>query len=329
MPTNVGPEYHAAEERFRKAKTREEKIAGLEEMLTVMPKHKGTDKLRSTLNQKLKKLKEGGEEKKGGKRKTISVPKEGAAQVVLIGPPNTGKSQLITSLTKATPEVAVYPFTTRMPVPGMMPFENINIQLVEIPAITESAFEIWVPDIVRKADLILIVLDLASPEILEAIDPIVSKLEKHYIFLCKDLPPEEQRKVSAAYIHTFIFGNKIDNPEAQDNLEIFKEWLNNRFDFFGLYSARDPNTLKEFPKQIFDALKIMRVYTKAPGKKIEKKNPIILPSGSTTMDAALSLHKDIAHKLKFARVWGQGMHDGQQIARDHELQDEWVLEFHL
>ncbi|MFH1874395.1 MAG: GTPase [Pseudomonadota bacterium] len=329
MPTNVGPEYHSAELKFRQAKTREEKIACLEEMITVMPKHKGTDKLRSTLNQKLKKLKEGGDEKKGGKRQAVTVPKEGAAQVMLLGPPNSGKSQIINSLTKATPEIAAYPFTTRMPVPGMMPFEDVNIQLVEMPAITETAFEIWTPDIVRKADLALIIVDLASPDLLEILDPIVSKLQKHYIFLCKQIPETEERKVSAAYIRTLIFGNKIDHPEAKDNLEMFKEWLANRFEFIGQYCAQDPNSLQEFPKQLFEALQIIRVYTKAPGKKIEKKDPIILPVGSNTMEAAQSLHKEIAHKLKFARVWGEGMHDGQQIARDHVLQDGWALEFHL
>lgn len=329
MPTNVGPIYHEAEQRFRQAKTREEKIACLEEMLRVMPKHKGTDKLRSSLNQKIKKLKETTDDKKGGKRQAVSVAKEGAGQIVLIGPPNSGKSQLIASLTKAAPEVAPYPFTTRMPVPGMMSFEDISIQLVELPAITESSMEIWVPEIMRGADLALLVLDLSSSDILDLVDPIIKQLEKHYVFLVKKPPPEEERKSGAMYMRALIFGNKIDRPESQDNLALFKEWLGDRFNFLGVYSAQEADSLVEIPKKLFEALNIIRIYTKAPGKKLEKRDPIVLPVGSNTMDAAHGLHKEIAEKLKFAKAWGEGIHDGQQIARDFILKDGWTLEFHV
>ena len=328
MPTNVPPQYYEAETRFRKAKTTEEKIAILEEMMILMPKHKGTDKLRVTLNQKLKKLKEGEDEKKGGKRQTVSVPREGAAQVTLIGAPNVGKSQLITSMTKATPEVAAYPFTTRMPVPGMVVFEDVQIQLIELPAITESSMEVWVPEIIRGSDLLLIMLDLASSDLLDCIDPIIRQLEKHHIFLVKEIPPEEEQKVSVGYMRTMLLGNKVDHPDASANLELFQEWLKNRFYFFGCVSAQDPSTLTLFAKNLFDALKIIRVYTKAPGRKFDKIDPVILPAGATMVDAAKTLHKEIAEKFKFARVWGDGVHDGQQVAKDHILKDGWVLEFH-
>lgn len=329
MPTNVPPQYHEAEARLRQAKTREEKLAIMEEMMAIMPKHKGTDKLRSELNQKIKKIKEGSDkDKKSGARKAVSVPREGAGQIVLIGPPNGGKSQLICALTKAAPEVAAYPFTTRMPVPGMMPYEDIRIQLVELPAITETALEQFVPDITRNADLAAIVVDLSSPDLLDAVDVVLKQMEKHYIFLVDRVPVPEERKVGAVYLRTVILGNKAELPEASENMPIFEEWLAGRFPFMKI-SAAGEEIKDSLPKKFFELLRIIRVYTKAPGKKLEKQDPLILPIGSTMLDAAEGLHREIAAQLKYARVWGEGMHDGQQIARDHVLQDGWALEFHV
>jgi ribosome-interacting GTPase 1 len=326
MPTNVPPQYHEAEARLRQAKTREEKLAIMEEMMAIMPKHKGTDKLRSELNQKIKRLKEASDkEKKSGARKAVHVPREGAGQIVLIGPPNGGKSQLLCALTNAAPEVASYPFTTRIPVPGMMPFENIKIQLVEVPAITESAMEIWAPEIIRAADLALMVLDISAPDLLDCVEAIKKQLEKHYVFLVKEMPDE--KKIGASYIRTIILANKMDLQEARNNLPVFKEWLGNQFDVIELSALNDEN-IKSLPARFFSELRIIRVYTKAPGKKLEKQDPIILPAGSSVLDAAQGLHKEIAQKLKFAKVWGEGMHDGQQVARDQIVKDGWALEFH-
>jgi len=329
MPTNVPPQYYEAEARLRKAKTREEKLVIMEEMMAIMPKHKGTDKLRMELNQKMKKLKESADkEKKGGVRKAIVVPREGAGQIVLIGPPNSGKSQIICSLTNATPEVAAYPFTTRMPVPGMMQFEDIRIQLVELPAITDTAMEQFVPDIVRNSDLAVIVVDLGAPDILDATEAILKQMEKHYIFLVREIPEAERRKIGAVYLRTIVLGNKSDIPEAGDNVPIFEEWLAGRFPLIKI-SANDAAIKDTIPKYLFGELRIIRTYTKAPGKKLEKQDPLVLPIGSTVIDAAHGLHKEIAEKLKYARVWGEGMHDGQQVARDHVLKDGWALEFHV
>ncbi len=329
MPTNVPPQYHEAETRLRQAKTREEKLAIMEEMMAIMPKHKGTDKLRSELNQKMKKMKEGGDkDKKSGARKAVTVPREGAGQIVFLGPPNGGKSQLLRTLTNATPEVAPYPFTTRMPVPWMMPFEDVRIQLVELPAITDTALEQFVPDITRNADIAAIVVDMASPDLLDAIDIILKQMEKHYVFLVDKIPEPELRKVGAVYLRTIILGNKMDLTDAEENLPIFEEWLGGRFPLIKISAAGEDikNTL---PRRLFEELRIIRVYTKAPGKKLEKQDPLVLPIGSNVMDAAHGLHKEIAQSLKYARVWGGGMHDGQQVARDQVLSDGWALEFHV
>ncbi|HDD35555.1 MAG TPA: GTP-binding protein, partial [Candidatus Desulfofervidus auxilii] len=163
MPANLPPQYFAAERKYREARTPQEKISALEEMLMVMPKHKGTDKLRASLRRKLARLKDTLEIKKKNKKGvSYVIEKEGAGQVALVGFPNVGKSALVKKLTKATPEVADYPFTTRIPTPGMMPFEDIKIQLIDMPALTIEYIEPWVGNILRRADLLLIILDLSD-----------------------------------------------------------------------------------------------------------------------------------------------------------------------
>ncbi|UCF02183.1 MAG: 50S ribosome-binding GTPase, partial [Deltaproteobacteria bacterium] len=123
MPANLPPDYYEAEKRYRAAKTVPEKIAHLEDMLTIMPKHKGTDKLRAGLRKRISKLKTAVQSKKSlGKRDSaFHIDKEGAGQVAVIGPANVGKSALVATLTNANPEVADFPLTTWKPTPGMMP----------------------------------------------------------------------------------------------------------------------------------------------------------------------------------------------------------------
>ncbi len=130
MPTNLPPDYFQVEKRYREAQSPAEKAALLEEMLSIVPKHKGTDHLRADLRRQLSKLKgESQSRKKHGVHQTIyHVEREGAGQAALIGAPNAGKSSLVAALTRATPEISEVPFTTRRPVPGMMPFENIQPQ---------------------------------------------------------------------------------------------------------------------------------------------------------------------------------------------------------
>ena len=139
MPANLTPEYLAAEEEFKSAQSHEEKIAALERMLSTVPKHKGTEKLQADIKRRLSRERKEGH-KKGGAR-TVPfwlVKKEGAGQVALIGPPNAGKSSLLAALTNARPEVADYPFTTHAPTPGMMAYENIQVQLIDLPPVSRS-----------------------------------------------------------------------------------------------------------------------------------------------------------------------------------------------
>jgi len=179
MPANLPPQYYEAERRYRQAQSYEEKIAILQEMLAIMPKHKGTDKLQAELRAKISKLKKTAQKKTGPRRKGFSyrIPREGIAQVALIGPPNSGKSSILATLTKTKPEIADYPFTTYEPSVGMLTWENVKIQLVDTPPIAEEFKIPWLGEVLRGADLLLIVLDLGKDDILDRAEEVLKKLE--------------------------------------------------------------------------------------------------------------------------------------------------------
>src|SRR3972149_6490391 len=166
MPANLPPEYFEAERRFKQASTPVEKIFALEELIAKIPKHKGTDRLRGDLRRKLSQLKKEAEvarhSKKGGKSYLYVVQREGASQVALVGFANSGKSSILASVTNATPVIAEYPISTLTPLPGMMPFEDIQIQLVDLPPVGNESTDGWVSGILRTADALLIVLDLTE-----------------------------------------------------------------------------------------------------------------------------------------------------------------------
>jgi len=171
MPANLTAQYKAAEERYRQASGHEEKLDGLREMLALLPKHKGTEKLQADLKKRISKLEEEGEHvAKSGHRGPDPghVKKEGAGQWVILGPPNAGKSSLLAALTNAHPEIADYPFTTRVPQPGMMPFEDALVQLVDTPAAAPEHAESFLPNLARNADGLLLVLDVTADDVVAA-----------------------------------------------------------------------------------------------------------------------------------------------------------------
>ena len=165
------PDYLEAERRFKSAKTTEEKIAAIEEMMATIPRHKGTEKMQADLKRRLSKLRAEQARRPTSRIGIIHrVEKEGAGQVALVGPPNSGKSLLVRRLTHATPEVADYPFTTRVPLPGMMPFEDVQVQLVDLPPVHPDFPESWLYQIIRNADAALLVVDLSDPDLLEDLE---------------------------------------------------------------------------------------------------------------------------------------------------------------
>lgn len=329
MPANLPPQYYEAEKRFRLARTNKEKLVILKEMWAIMPKHKGTDRLQGELKAKTSQLKKEMEKKKKSGKSFYShhIEKEGAAQVILIGPPNAGKSQIVTSLTNATPEVASYPFTTREPLVGMMPFKDIKIQLIDTPPITDEFIEPWLPEIVKYADYVILVVDLGSEEILNQIDVILKRLEQSKIKLVTK--EEDNDELNAQfYKKTMIVGNKNDMPDAAGRLKILKDLYSETVPLLSI-SAKEMEGLPELKRKIYEQLAIIRVYTKESGKPADMHDPIVLKKGSRLIDAARVIHKDFAFKLKYAKVWGSSKFDGQKVDKNYVLQEGDVVEFRL
>ncbi len=326
MPANLPPQYFEAEKKLRLAKNPADKIVALEEMLAIMPKHKGTDHLHAELRKKIARLTEAAEKKLATKRASMLIDKEGAAQVVVIGLPNAGKSQLVCSVTNASPTVAEYPFTTQNATPGMMEFENIKIQLIDTPPLVPQAIDFWLPPLLRRADALLIMVDLANaPE--EQMEAITKQLENMRIII-GDAEAKEDSEFITWHKKALIVGNKLDLDNAKQNYAALKNKYGEQLPVIAI-SAKKGTGLEELKVKIYQMLDIIRVYTKAPRKKPDLTDPIILQRGSTLEDAAAAVHKDFAAKLKYARIWGSGKHDGIMAKRDHVLQDGDIIELHL
>jgi len=329
MPANLPPQYHTVEKKLRDAKTPREKIAAIEELLTIIPKHKGTERLRGDFKRRLAKLKEEQQQGKGkgkGGGGFVRVEREGAGQAALVGPANAGKSALLKALTKAAPEVAPYPFTTRFPLPGMMTFEDIRIQLIDLPPVSTEYAEPWFPEILRNADLWLLVLDLGQ-------DPLAQMEEVRRSLMGFQLgwrgaPPPDPRPAGWKEQPLVIAANKLDLPDGMDTLELFREMLPDPFPVFGV-SAEEQMNLDDIRNALFAALGLVRVYTKIPGKEADLKTPFLFKKGSTLLDLAGAVHRDFVQKLTFARIWGKNTYPGQKVSRDYRLADKDIIELHV
>jgi ribosome-interacting GTPase 1 len=336
MPANLTPQYLAAEQRFKGAVTTQEKMEALEEMMALIPKHKGTEKMRAELRRRLAKLRNETGKKHGVSKASAmySVQREGAGQVVMVGGANCGKSSLLARLTHAEPEIGNYPYTTRLPQPGMMPFENVKIQLVDMPPIEPSFYEPWMGSIVRQADIALLVADLSADEMLDEVDGTLTLLEGSRIRLSRK-PECEPGQDPAACRRALLAANKCDSPEAPENLKILEEFFADRFDIVAV-SALSGEGLNALPRKLFDALEVVRIFTKVPGKKADLSSPpFVLKRGSTVLDAARAVHREFVHSLKFARIWSMDLsrhavkYEGQMVERTHCLEDGDILELHV
>ena len=317
MPANLPPTYYKLKHQHEAAKTDEERLGLLEEMLRIVPKHKGSEKVVSDIRHRIAKIKRGpattGSKSAGKRSYSEHIPKQGAGQIVLLGPPNGGKSQILASWTNAKPEVSPTPYTTTTPTVGMLPYENIQFQIIDMPSITPDFVLPTVLTLTRNADLPLPVVSLASDNLLDDLDVIVA--------LLADADRETPEN------GTLIVANQLDTAGAGERLDILEEFYGDVFRICPI-SAETGDGKVPLLQEIYTELEILRVYPKAPGKPIEQDDPIVLPTGATVLDAARSLHKDFA-EFRFARIWGPQWHDGQSVSRNDVVYDGDVVEFHL
>jgi ribosome-interacting GTPase 1 len=339
MPTNVTPEYKKAEEAYRKAREPKERLDCLKEMSRTIPKHKGTEHLQADIKTRIKQLSEElAGPKKGGRRSgpALVVRPEGAAQLSLVGPPNAGKSSLHARLTGSHTDIGPYPYTTHFPVPGMLPFDDVQFQLVDLPPVSSDFMEPWLINALQPADGVLLVIDVSDPDCLEQVPAVLECLRQKKAFLTPDWPGLEHAQSAAPDdtddpfrldLPTLLIANKSDLDPDPEEVKILEELLGLSFPALTM-SAKNGEGLDELGPFLMRALEVVRVYTKTPGKQADKDKPFTVRRGGTILDVARQVHKDIARDLKFARVWGDDVFDGQQVGPDHLVSDGDLVELH-
>ncbi len=333
MPANLTPEYRRADQRYREAQTPQERVAALEEMLSCIPKHKGTDKMCADLKRKISEAKKEVVQqagKKGGAHRDIfHIPRQGAGQVVLLGAPNVGKSSLVSALTHAECKVADYPFTTQAPQPGMAHYEDVPIQMVDMPPITREHVPPGFMGRVNMADAILIVVSLASPNLLDDLECCLELYSSRGLVptnepdpdLVEDLDAPDPKRTLVACTHGDVAG-------AVEEFNTLKELYGDRLELHRV-SCVTREGLEDLVKRLFELLYVVRVYAKPPGKPVDKTAPFIVHKGSTVQDLAVTVHRALGEQLKGARVWGEAVYAGQNVQHDYVLHDKDVVELHM
>ena len=330
MAANLTPQYHDAEAKYRAAGTPEEKLAALEEMWRELPKHKSSEKLQADLKKKLSATRKALQQttKKGAtKADPFAIPKSGAGQIALIGTPNVGKSSIVGALTHAHVKITDYPFGTPLPLPGMVPFEDVQIQLVDTPPVTADHVPPGSPSLWHTADALIVVADLSADSLLDDTETCLRHLTERNIELTdgpRRLPDEDNDKLR---VPGFVLANKLDVPGAEDNLEMLREFCGRRVSIEPL-STRDEAQTARLPEIFFKLVRAIRVYAKPPGRKPDLDEPFVLPAGSDVHDLARKVYRGLEQRIRSARLWGYGVADGQNVHLDHELHDKDIAELH-
>jgi ribosome-interacting GTPase 1 len=337
VPANLSPEYKAAADALRRARDPAERLEHLREMLRVIPKHKGTDHLQADLRRRIKELDEElAGPKKGGTRSApaLVVRPEGAAQVAIIGPPNSGKSALHAKLTGSSARVAPYPFTTQYPEPGMMPVEDVYLQLVDLPPLSPQHPVTWIGSALQSADACLMVVDISDPEAVQQVADLQAMLEERRVGLTRRWPVESQsddrqdddaEDPFALTLPVLLVANKADlDPDSRADVAALEELLGVDYPVI-VVSAETGTGLERLGPWLFRRLGIVRVYTKAPGKPADRTRPFSLRRGQTVADVARLVHRELVESIKYARLWNDS-HEGQHVGRDHAVEDGDVIE---
>jgi ribosome-interacting GTPase 1 len=336
MPANLTPDYKAAEARYRKSRDPQERLDALREMLRLIPKHKGTDHLQADIKVRIKDLTEElAGPRKGAARTgpaTVIRP-EGAAQIALIGPPNSGKSALHARLTGSHSVSEPYPFATQYPQPGMLRVDDVMIQLVDLPSIASTHPIPWIGNALHPADAALLVVDLSVPGVVEAVAAMHEILASRRVHLSAQwsVGPEglhHPEDPFAVVLPCVIVATKSDLiPNVEEEVAVFLELEDYHYPAMAV-SAVTGAGLDELGRWLFRNLGIVRVYTKEPGHAADLTQPFTVRSGATVIDVAELVHRDFVRSFKYARVWGQSGFDGQQVGRDHLVEDGDVIELH-
>ncbi len=336
MPANLTPDYKSAEAAYKRSRGSEERLAALREMYRTIPKHKGTEHLRADIKTRIKDLTEQlAGPRKGAARSgppTVIRP-EGAAQIALLGPPNVGKSSLHARLTGARTASAPYPFTTQFPQPGMLHYEDIAFQLVDLPPVSSDHPVPWLANALQPADASLLVVDVSVAGCVQQVQTLHEILSQRKVTLSGAWPdgdgeddPEEDP--FAIRLPTLLVANKTDKaPQCQEEVAILEELLGVDYPVLTV-SATEGSGVDEIGPWLFSNLGIIRVYTKVPGKPADMDRPYTIRRGDTVLDVATLVHRDIAQTLRYARIWGGDYFDGQQVGRDHVLADGDIIELH-
>ncbi len=327
MPANVPPQYIRAEAEYKQARTVEEKIAALEEMWALLPKHKGTDKLQADIKRRLSKLRTQPPEKRRRSRiDPFHVPPAGAGQTVLVGLPNSGKSALVAALTRAKLTVADYPYATQLPGPGMAPWEDVKLQLVDLPPIADDgAVPAGMMGTIRAADILLLIAD-GSADPVAQLDRILGVLADRGV-VCFSTSVEGRDEQGNLCKRTLVACSKSDLVDVQEVIPVLNELYADRLKVIPV-SAVTGGNLDKLKLEVFKLLDVVRVYAKVPGKAADLGEPFVLKRGSTVLEMARQVHRDLPEKLKFARIWGSEKFDGQPVQRDYVLQDKDIIELH-
>ena len=334
MPANLTPEYKRAEAQYRSANTPEEKLAALELMLTTIPKHKGTDRLQGDLKRRISKLKNASQGAAGARHLDIfRIERSGIGQVVMLGTPNVGKSAIVAAMTKAKVQVTDYPFATAMPTPGMMPFEDVKIQLVDLPPVTAEHMPPGMMGAIRSADIVAVVASLAAEDPLSQVQIPLEMLKSRGVNLVKThqrpeiIEPVNPDDKPLLPIRGFILATHLDAPTADENIQALRELYADQLEVLAVSCTTGQN-LEQLGPYLFEFLNVVRVYSKPPGTRVDKKDPFVLPRGSTVLDLTQAVHRDLPEQLRYARIWGANTYAGQTVQRNHVLNDGDVLELH-
>jgi ribosome-interacting GTPase 1 len=331
MATNLPPQYFEVEKKLKTAKTNQEKIEIYEELLAIIPKHKASEKLQAQLKTKLSQLRAAPEKKSAAARHASAylIDRSGAGQIVVLGPPNSGKSSFVQALTGASCEVADYPFTTKTPAPFMMKYEDVRVQLIDTPPLTVDFMETGLAEAVKVADGVILVLDVASPEAPSDLENAVLKLREKKIELIPESAPVPE-SVPPYHKRSLAVANKSDLDPGGEKLAdlraLFPDWVE-----ILPFVATGSEGVEDMRRRVFHMLGVIRVYSKAPGKKADKQEPFTLKSGSTVQDMARAVHKDFSENLKYARLWRalNSSYQGNMVNRDQGLEDGDVVELHI